>query len=164
MAAKKSKDRVEDAGTPAQGEDGGITVQQYFAEQDQVEGTRRNPKKTAPPKGGEDLITAVEACVLINGITRALTFDPAALYRDCGNTAPAAHELSPGEIRFSRDECGKFAKAWVAKREARARLKAEEATAAKEMAQFYAEPSPVDPKRDQFNLPDNAGPETDYAA
>ncbi|MCR9093447.1 MAG: hypothetical protein NXI30_04465 [bacterium] len=143
MAAKKSKADVpvEEEGTPdpSGAQEGGLSVERYFNEQDQVPGSRRNPLKTAPRRGEGDLISTVEACRLINDRAKYLMFDPAALYRDAGKTAPSAHELSPGDLRFSREECIKYVDEVLARREARQRLKAEEAAAAKEMAEFYGE-------------------------
>ena len=143
MAAKKSDDaKVEDQGQPGPGSalgDGGTSVSQYFQEQDQTEGSRRNPKRTAPPEGESDLITSVEACRLINARAGYLMYDPPGLYRDAGRSAPAVHEVHPGALRFSRKECAAFIDEWMKRKEQRARLKAEEAAFAAEAAEFSAE-------------------------
>ena len=94
---KKSSSGGEPGPGQAQG-DGGVSVQQYFTEQDQVEGSRGNPKKSAPPGGVGDLISAVDACRLINSRAGYLMFDPAAIYRDAGKTAPSVFELEAGAI------------------------------------------------------------------
>lgn len=138
--AKKQTVAIEKAGDPGPGSalgDGGTSVQGYFKEQDQVEGSRRNPKRKAPPEGDKDLISTVEACKLMNGIVGYLMYDPAGLYRDAGKTAPAAHEIEAGALRFSKTECDQFAREWKKRKAERARLKSEEAQFAAENADFH---------------------------
>lgn len=166
MAAKKSAAKVEDVGTPADTGEGGRSVQQYFVEQDQTPGSRRNPLKVLPSGGVADLVTPVQACRTINGIAGKLMFDPAALYRDCGNTAPSAYELEPGQIRFSLSECEAFAKAWQSRKAEDARLKAEEEEWKAENARFLAEKE-AEARSARLagqvvDLP--PGPDQDYAA
>lgn len=139
MAAKKSES-VEGEGAPGPGSafgDGGVSVQGYFQQADQKEGSRRNPKQTLPPKGESDLVSTVEACKLMNGVVGYLMYDPAALYRDAGNTAPSVHEVAAGALRFSKSECLEFAQEWKKRKAERARLKAEEAEFASETEAFY---------------------------
>lgn len=138
MAAKKTVP-VEDKGTPGPGSalgDGGTSVQGYFQEQDQVEGTQKNPKRKLPAKGESDLISTVEACKLMNQIMGYVMYDPSGLYRDCGKTAPGAHEVESGAMRFSRSECKEFAEEWKRRKAERRRIKAEEASFAAENAEF----------------------------
>ncbi len=141
MSKEKPK-AVENVGTPGPGStlgDGGTSVQGYFQEQDQVEGSRRNPKRFAPPKGKEDLISTVEACKLMNGIVGYLMYDPSGLYRDAGKTAPAAHEVDAGAMRFAKTECETFAREWKKRKAEQKRIKAEEAEFAKENEEFLKE-------------------------
>ncbi len=93
-------------------------------------------KRKAPSGGASDLISTVEACKLMNAAVGYLMYDPAGLYRDAGKSAPSVHELSPGELRFSRAECVAFAKEWKKRKAERARLKAEEAAFAEENREF----------------------------
>ena len=140
MAAKKSEP-VESKGAPSPGSamgDGGKSVQGYFQEQDQVEGTHKNPKRSLPANGEPDLISTVEACKLMNQTMGYLMYDPAGLYRDCGKSAPAAHEIESGALRFSRSECSEFADEWKRRKAERKRIKAEEAAFAAENAEFQA--------------------------
>lgn len=142
MAAKKSEDtKVEAQGDPGPGSalgDGGVSVAQYFQEQDQAEGSRKNPKRKAPPAGESDLISSVEACKLINRGAGYLMYDPPGLYRDAGRSAPSVHEVKPGELRFSRQECQAFIDEWVKRKDERRRLKLEEEAFKAELAEFQA--------------------------
>lgn len=147
MAARKSEAKDDSEAQPVS--DGGVGVEQYFAEQDQTLGSVKNPKRTTPEKGASDLITSVEACRLINGHAGYLMYNPKGLYRDAGKRAPAVHEVRPGEMRFSRDECETFVLEWVDRKSARARLKAEEERFAREQREFSAASSPT-PRRQEF--------------
>ena len=142
MAAKKSeKTPVESAGEPGPGSalgDGGTSVQGYFQAQDEVAGSHRNPKRDLPAKGESDLISTVDACKLMNEIIGYLMYDPAGLYRDCGKSAPSAHEVESGALRFSRSECKEFAEEWKRRKAERKRIKAEEASFQSENAEFQA--------------------------
>lgn len=141
MAAKKSEAKDTEAGDPGPGAaEGGIGVERYFAEQDQVEGSVKNPKRRKPEKGEPDLITSVQACQLINGYVGYLMYNPKGLYRDAGKRAPAVHEIRPGELRFSREECETFAMEWMERKAARARLKAEEKRFEQEQREFKSGP------------------------
>lgn len=112
MAAKQQEQEAPPA------HDSGYSLDAFFAEQDAVPGTQRNPLKKI--ESGDVRLSPVQACNLMNQTVGYLMFKPRDLAFSGGKRGvPRWYEVEPGKLQLSENECKAFAKAVVQRNENR---------------------------------------------